>query len=200
MRFEALAVPDAVVLTPQQHADSRGRFLEWFTQSSVIEAGGRSFSVAQANCSVSARGVLRGVHFADVPPGQAKYVTCISGSVLDVVVDVRVGSPTFGTWDSVVLDAVDHRAIYIPEGLGHAFLSLADESTVVYLCSTPYTPGAEHTVNPLDPALAIAWPDDFDIVMSERDASAMSVAEAQQQGKLPAYDACLRRYEQSTSI
>ena len=85
---------------------------------------------------MSAPGVLRGIHFSDVPPGQAKYVTCVAGAVLDVVVDIRVGSPTFGQWDSVLLDDVDRREIYLAEGLGHAFMSLADGSTVVYLCST----------------------------------------------------------------
>ena len=91
---------------------------------------------------MSAKGVVRGIHFSDVPPGQAKYVTCVAGAVLDVVVDIRVGSPTFGRWDSVLLDDVDRRQIYLGEGLGHAFMSLADGSTVVYLCSTAYAPDA----------------------------------------------------------
>jgi dTDP-4-dehydrorhamnose 3,5-epimerase len=123
----------------------------------------------QANCSVSAAGVLRGIHFADVPPGQAKYVTCLTGAVLDVVVDIRVGSPTFGAWDSVLLDDVDRRAIYLGEGLGHAFLSLEDGSTVAYLCSTGYSPGREHGVHPLDPGIGIDWP------TSARDGSALEV-------------------------
>ena len=107
-------------------------------------AVGHRLDLQQANCSVSAAGVLRGIHFADVPPGQAKYVTCVKGAVLDVAIDVRVGSPTFGTWDAVLLDDVDRRAVYLSEGLGHAFLSLEDDSTVLYLCSTGYSPGREH--------------------------------------------------------
>src|SRR6185312_4820749 len=105
-------------------------------------------------------GALRGIHFADVPPSQAKYLTCMRGAVLDVVVDLRVGSPTFGSWDSVVLDDVTHRTIYISEGLGHAVLALSDHTTLVYLCSEGYAPEREHTVNPLDPEIGIEWPVD----------------------------------------
>ena len=115
------------------------------------EAVGRGLDLAQANCSVSARGVVRGIHFSDVPPGQAKYVTCVSGTVLDVAVDVRVGSPTFGRWDSVLLDDVDRRGIYLGEGLGHAFMALTDNATVIYLCSRASCTPAEHGVQPLRP-------------------------------------------------
>ena len=99
-----LESPGAWELSPKLHADSRGVFFEWFTDASFRGFAGHRFDLAQANCSVSAAGVLRGVHFAQVPPSQAKYVTCVHGSVLDVVVDIRVGSPTFGQWDSVLLD------------------------------------------------------------------------------------------------
>jgi dTDP-4-dehydrorhamnose 3,5-epimerase len=131
------------------------------------------------------------VHFADVPPGQAKYVTCVRGAVLDVAVDLRVGSPTFGRWDTVLLDDVDRRAIYLSEGLGHAFMSLEDGSTVTYLCSTGYAPDREHGVHPLDPELAIAWPTvgrdggALTPALSDKDAVAPSLAEALRQGLLP---------------
>ena len=115
------------------------------------EHAGHDLDLAQANCSVSAAGVLRGIHFSDVPPGQAKYVTCVRGAALDVVVDIRVGSPTFGQWDSVLLDDVDRREIYLAEGLGHAFMALEDDTTIVYLCSTGYAPGREHGVRPARP-------------------------------------------------
>jgi dTDP-4-dehydrorhamnose 3,5-epimerase len=108
--------------------------------------------------------------------------------VLDVVVDIRVGSPTYGTWDSVLLDAVDHRAIYLAEGLGHAFLSLEDDSTVVYLCSTGYSPDREHEVHPLDPAIGIAWPADVEPLLSPKDAAAPSLAEALSAGILPTWE------------
>ena len=138
--------------------------------------------------------MLRGVHFADVPPGQAKYVTCLSGSVLDVVIDIRVGSPTFGAWDSVLLDTVDRRVIYLPEGMGHAFLSLEDASTVVYLCSTGYNPTGEHGINPIDPALGVEWPADITPLLSDKDREAPTLAEAEELGLLPRYDDCRARY------
>ena len=120
MEFRELAVPGAWEITPRQFGDPRGVFLEWFKAERFTEAVGHPLDLQQANCSVSAAGVVRGVHFADVPPGQAKYVTCLTGAVLDVVVDIREGSPTFGTWDTVLLDDTDRRAIYLGEGLGHA--------------------------------------------------------------------------------
>ena len=185
MQFRELSVPGAWEMTPQLHADDRGSFHEWFRAPTFLGAVGHPFDLQQANCSVSHKGVLRGIHYADVPPGQAKYVTCMRGSVLDVVVDLRVGSPTFGAWDSVLLGGGERRAIYIGEGLGHAFLSLEDDSTVLYLCSTGWSPGAEHEVHPLDPAIGIDWPLDGDPVLSAKDAAAPSLADAREQGLLP---------------
>jgi len=194
MTYRELAVPGAWEITPVQHGDPRGVFLEWFQGEPFRSAVGHPLDLRQANMSVSAAGVLRGVHFADVPPGQAKYVTCPKGAVLDVVVDIRVGSPTFGAWDSVLLDDVDRRAIYLAEGLGHAFCSLEDDSVVVYLCSTPYSPGREHGVHPLDPALGITWPtqarDGSPLTpqLSAKDSVAPTLAEAVEQGLLPRWD------------
>lgn len=131
---------------------------------------GHGLDLIQANCSVSRRGALRG--YADVPPGQAKYGTCVRGAVLDVAVDIRVGPPTFGQWDSVLLDTVDRRAIYLAEGLGHAFLSLEDDSTVVDLCRTGEAREREHEIHPLDPAIGIAWPTDVEPLLSPKDVAA----------------------------
>jgi dTDP-4-dehydrorhamnose 3,5-epimerase len=189
MQIRPLAVPGAWEATPRQFADDRGVFLEWFTAASFEGAAGHRFDLAQANVSVSSRGVLRGIHVADVPPGQAKYVTCVAGAVLDVVVDLRVGSPTFGTWDSTVLDAVDRRAVYLSEGLGHGFVALEDSSTVVYLCSEPYAPAREHEVHPLDPELGIDWPGGMELLLSPKDAAAPTLAEARERGLLPSWEA-----------
>ena len=191
MQLRELDVPGAWEVTPKLFGDPRGVFLEWFKDEQFTAAVGHRLDLRQANCSVSAAGVLRGIHFADVPPGQAKYVTCLVGAVLDVVVDVRVGSPTFGQWDSVLLDDVDRRAIYLGEGLGHAFMSLADGSTVAYLCSTPYAPGREHGISPLDPEVGISWPtearDGSPLVpqLSDKDLAAPGLSEAREQGLLP---------------
>lgn len=154
----ALSIDGAWLFTPVVHEDDRGSFHEWFRADEFLEQVGHGFSLRQANASVSAAGVIRGVHYADVPPGQAKYVTCLSGLVWDVVVDLRVGSPTFGRWEGVLLDQDQPRAVYLAEGLGHAFMALRDRSVVSYLCSQPYNPTGEHTVSPMDPDLAIAWP------------------------------------------
>ena len=191
MQIEELPIEGAWVITPKVHGDDRGAFLEWFKDPVFTEAVGHRFGLAQANCSVSARGVLRGIHFADVPPGQAKYVTCVSGAVLDVVVDVRVGSPTFGLWTSVLLEDQARRALYLSEGLGHGFASLQDGSTVVYLCSEGYSPQREHEIHPLDPALGIDWQLEGDRPeLSTKDALAPTLAQAAEAGLLPTWEAC----------
>ncbi len=145
MQVRELDIAGAWEITPQLHSDSRGLFFEWLTDRGFTGFAGHRLDVRQANWSVSAAGVLRGLHFAQLPPSQAKYVTCLSGSVFDVVVDIRLGSPTFGQWDSVMLDDRDHRSMYISEGLAHGFLALQDNSTVMYLCSAEYNPQREHT-------------------------------------------------------
>jgi len=182
------------LFSPRIHGDKRGSFHEWFRHDGFVETFGQSMNLAQANASTSARGVLRGVHFADVPPGQAKYITCVRGSVLDVVVDLRVGSPTFGQWEATRLDDQNSRCLYIAEGLGHAFLALEDDSTVIYLCSEGYNPGHEHGVHPLDPDLAIEWPSDVEPTLSPKDAEAPSFVDAQRTGLLPDYQGCLDYY------
>jgi dTDP-4-dehydrorhamnose 3,5-epimerase len=192
-----LRIEGAWVLTPRQHPDERGVFLEWFAGSAFEQAVGHPLDLRQANLSVSAAGVVRGVHFAQLPPSQAKYVTCPSGAVLDVVVDVRTGSPTYGQWETVLLDDVDRRAVYLSEGLGHAFVSLADGSTVSYLCSAPYAPGREHGINPYDAELAIDWPttgrdgSPLRHRLSDKDAAAPTLAEVRAAGLLPSYDDAL---------
>lgn len=194
MQVDELKVPGAWSFTPRQFPDPRGVFLEWFKAQVLEQAVGHPLAVAQANHSVSSRGTLRGVHFADVPPGQAKYVYCSRGAVLDVVVDLRVGSPTFGVSDAVRLDDVDRRGVYLSEGLGHAFLALTDDAHVTYLCSEPYAPGREHGVHPLDPALDLPWPSDVQALLSDKDAAAPTLAQAQESGLLPDWQACTRLY------
>jgi dTDP-4-dehydrorhamnose 3,5-epimerase len=195
MKVEPLGIPDVWVCTPQVFGDDRGVFLEWFRADDLSAVTGRSFTVVQANHSVSRRGALRGVHFSDVPPGQAKFVYCPQGVALDVVLDIRVGSPTFGQLACVVLDETDRRGVFISEGLGHAFCALTDDTSVVYLVSSTYRPAAEHGVQPLDPELALPWPGDLDLLVSPKDAAAPTLAVAQDSGLLPSYDACRRLYE-----
>lgn len=191
-----LSIPGAFVSTSPVLPDARGSFNVWFSAVDFRAAVGHSFTVAQANCSVSARGVVRGLHYASVPPSQAKLVTCVRGAVLDVVVDLRVGSPTYQRWEFVELDEKSRASVYVAEGLGHGFLALTDDATVIYLCSAPYAPEREHAVSPFDPDLAIAWPTAVEPILSEKDASAPSLAEAEAAGVLPSYEDCLRFYEE----
>jgi dTDP-4-dehydrorhamnose 3,5-epimerase len=194
MEIRALSIQGSYEITPTVFPDDRGVFLESFRTDKLAEVIGHRLDIVQTNVSVSSRGTVRGVHFADLPPSQAKYVTTLSGSFIDFVVDIRVGSPTFGQWDSVLLDTVDRRAIYLAEGLGHAICSLEDNSTVMYLCSATYDPAREHGINPLDPELGLAMPAGFTPVLSPRDAVAPSLSEAAAKGLLPRYDECLRYY------
>ena len=187
MKIRELGIEGAWEITPQLHGDPRGLFTEWYRFDHLAAEVGHPLRLAQANLSVSAAGVVRGIHFADVPPGQAKYVTCVRGAVLDVIVDLRVGSPSFGQWEGVRLDDTDRRAVYLSEGLGHGFCALTDDATLTYLCSETYSPTGEHGVHPLDPDLAIEWPASAP-QLSAKDESAPSLAEAIASGLLPNYE------------
>ena len=195
MNIRELSIPDAYEITPKQLLDDRGVFLEWYRFDSLEEVIGHSLLLRQANTSVSRRGVVRGIHFADVPRGQAKYVTATHGAVLDFAIDIRVGSPTFGRWDSVLLDVVDRRAIYLAEGLGHAFVALTDDATVNYLVSDTYNPIGEHGINPLDPQIGLVFPPGAgEALLSRKDTNAPRLDEALEAGWLPNWDDCRRFY------
>lgn len=188
MQIRELTIPDAFEITPIVRSDDRGVFLEWYRFDLLGEAVGHSLDLRQANTSVSRRGTVRGIHFADMPPGQAKYVTASYGTVLDYVIDIRVGSPTFGQWESVLLDDLERKAIYIPEGLGHAFVALTEGATVSYLVSDTYNDAREHGINPLDPDVGLVFPDDAgELLLSTKDTDAPSLAEALAQGLLPEF-------------
>lgn len=191
MQVEPLAIEGLWEITPLQRPDDRGVFLEAFKADVISEAIGHPFTLKQMNVSVSSAGTVRGIHFADVPVGQAKYVQCFSGAILDVVVDIRVGSPTFGQWDAVELSAANRKALYISEGLGHAFCALTDDATVGYLCSEPYSPTREHGIHPMDSTLALPWPEGSAALLSPKDAAAPTLASALESGLLPSYDECV---------
>ena len=188
MQIRPLEIAGAYELTPRQWSDERGTFLEWYRGDLLEQQFGVGIGLRQANTSISRRGVLRGVHYADIPPGQAKHVTATRGAALDIVVDIRVGSPTFGQWDAVLLDTVDRRAVYLAEGLGHAFLALEDDTTVSYLVSHTYDPDHEHGVSPLDPALALELPiPTEELIISPKDLDAPTLAQARELGMLPSW-------------
>ena len=191
MQVEPLAIEGLWEITPLLRPDDRGVFLEAFKADVLSEAIGHPFTLKQMNVSVSSAGTVRGIHFADVPVGQAKYVQCFSGAILDVVVDIRVGSPTFGQWDAVELNSTTRKALYISEGLGHAFCALTDDATVGYLCSEPYSPTREHGIHPLDKTLALPWPEGTAALLSPKDAAAPTLAEALASGLLPDFSECV---------
>jgi 5-epimerase len=188
MRARKLAVLGAFEFTPNIYLDDRGSFVSPYQEPAFADAvGAPLFSVAQTNHTSSSRGVVRGIHFTGTPPGSAKYVYCARGKALDIVVDIRVGSPTFGRWDASVLDQDACRAMYVPVGVGHAFVALEDDTVMSYMISQSYVPELELAVHVLDPALGLPIPDDIEPIVSERDLVAPTLAGAKVAGILPEY-------------
>ena len=188
MSFTPLKIEGSWVYTPKKFPDERGSFHEVFKLSLLSETLGFDFEVKQVNQSVSKAGVIRGIHWADVPPGQAKYVFCSKGAIWDVVVDIRVGSPTFGQFEGVELSAENGKSLLIKEGLGHVFLSLEDYTVVNYLCTEPFNPSIEHGINPLDPQLGIPFGKIWgksSFTISAKDLEAPAFQEALAGGILP---------------
>ena len=186
MELKPLGIEGAWVAESPVWGDERGFFREWFKTSDISQATGRDFSVAQANISSSARGVVRGIHYSLADVGQAKWVTCVSGSIRDVIVDIRPSSPTYGKSVVVELSGASGKAVFIGEDLGHAFVSLEDNSTVAYLVSSPFSPTDEYEINPLDPELGIEWGLPVgELRLSPKDAAAPSLKDRNFEGKLP---------------
>lgn len=177
MPTKSLNTQGAWVFTPQIFEDTRGIFYEWFQQSTYCEQSGTAFELVQANCSVSSKGVVRGIHFAGAPKGQRKYVTCVSGSIIDVIVDLRPNSDRFGKWEAIDLNPINRTVLSIPNGVGHSFVALEDNSTVMYLCDQNFNPNNEFGINPLDPTIGITWPSNLDLIFSDRDINAPSFKE-----------------------
>ncbi len=178
MPLQEMKIKGAWIHSPIRHNDERGYFEEQFKLSEIAAELGLSFTVRQVNQSVSNRGVIRGIHFTDSPDGQAKYISCPKGRIWDVVVDLRVGSPTYGQWDAAELSPINGKSILISPGLGHAFLSLDDDSVSTYLCSTEYDPKSDKGFNPLSSSFAINFQEIAEqngisqLVISERDMGA----------------------------
>ena len=196
MQIRPLSISGAFEFTPVIRGDKRGAFLETYRHEQLQEAVGHPLDLRQANMSISAKAVALGIHYALVPPGQAKYVSAPRGAFIDFIVDIRVGSPTFGQWDSVVIDDVDRKAVYLAEGLGHAIVALSDDATVTYLCSEVYNPERELSLNLLDPEIGLTFPFDSDtLIVSPRDVEAPTLAEAASLGLLPTWDECQAFYD-----
>ena len=187
MRATALDISGAWLLQSDVYADERGTFSEWFKHSELLRLTGESFTPVQANVSVSQSGVVRGVHYSLAPKGQAKLVTVLCGSIRDLVIDVRIGSPTFGTVYATDLAAGEGRALFIGENLGHAFQALEDDTVVSYLVSSEYSPNDEKEITPLCLTLNIQLSQDLPIVLSEKDRLAPGIEIQKQKNLLPKY-------------
>ncbi len=172
-----MKIKGAWIHTPLEHKDDRGSFKEQFKSSRIESELGRAFDVKQVNHSVSNRGVVRGIHFTDGLVGQAKYVSCVGGAIWDVVIDLRVSSSTYGQWDAVELSSENGLSVFISEGLGHAFLSLVQESAVTYLCNAEYNDDLDKGFHPFSASLGIPFEamlsqNNIDTaILSKRDAS-----------------------------
>jgi dTDP-4-dehydrorhamnose 3,5-epimerase len=162
-----------VLVEPTVHGDARGFFQETYRKQAFAELGIHDDFV-QDNHSRSGRGVLRGMHFQ---PGQAKLVRCPRGAILDVVVDIRPGSAGFGGWESVRLDDESHLQLYVPDGFAHGFCVLSELADVVYKVSSYYDPAGESGFRFDDQEVAIAWPGDLELKVSERDRTAPLLSE-----------------------
>ncbi|GAA1910712.1 dTDP-4-dehydrorhamnose 3,5-epimerase [Streptomyces sodiiphilus] len=190
--FRPLNVEGAFVFTPKVFPDDRGLFVSPLQEPAFREAlGHRPFRVAQSNHSLSKRGVVRGVHYTLTPPGVAKYVYCPRGRAIDIVVDLRIGSPTFGRWDAVELNSETFQSMYFPVGAGHAFIALEDDTVMSYMISGTYVPEYELAISPLDPQLGLPIPEDITPLMSPRDEAALTLEQARDQSLLPDYATCL---------
>ncbi|GAB3959133.1 dTDP-4-dehydrorhamnose 3,5-epimerase family protein [Streptomyces sparsus] len=184
MRIEETAVPGSYVVTPEQLHDPRGTFHEGLRTDRLADVLGHAFTPRQINYSTSRRNTLRGLHGVAVPPGQAKYVTCVRGALRDITVDLRLGSPAFGRYAVTELDAGSGRAVYVPEGVGHGFLALTDDACICYVLSSTHVPGTQIDINPLDPALALPWGFTEPPLLSDKDSRAPTVSEAATAGLL----------------
>ncbi|MFI6026209.1 dTDP-4-dehydrorhamnose 3,5-epimerase family protein [Amycolatopsis magusensis] len=194
MQMRALAVDGAFEFSPKVYPDDRGFFVSPFQEDAFRDAVGHpSIPVAQTNHSMSRRGVIRGVHYTVTPPGVAKHVYCARGRALDIVVDTRVGSPTFGRSEAVLFDQQDFRSVYFPVGVGHAFIALEDETVMSYLLTSAYVPKYELSISIFDPALQLSIPDGIDGIQSQRDTVAPTLDEARLAGLLPDYETCRQR-------
>ena len=173
MKLTSLGIKGAWLAESPVWRDDRGFFREWFKSENIKQVVGHEFNVEQANISSSVKGTVRGIHYSLAAKGQAKWVTCVSGLIKDVIVDIRPNSKTFGRWIEVELSGTSGNAVLIGEGLGHGFISLAEISTVVYLVSSPFSPPEEFEINPLDPAIGINWGiPHSELKISEKDAHA----------------------------
>jgi dTDP-4-dehydrorhamnose 3,5-epimerase len=186
MELTPLGIEGAWLSESPVWSDERGFFREWFKSEDIEKVMGKSFGIEQANISVSSKGTLRGIHYSIAPRGQAKWVTCVTGSIKDVIVDIRPNSKTYRKWVEVELSGKSGKAVLISEGLGHGFISHEDSTAVAYLVSCPFSPTHEYEINPLDEKIGINWGMDIKMLkISNKDKDAPDLSFRLDKGQLP---------------
>jgi len=189
MKAHPLKISGSWKIKFQKFDDNRGFFYESFKEEDFKNKIGRNLNIKQTNTSSSSKGSVRGIHYALVPPSQAKLVQCQRGSIKDYVIDIRVGSPTFGQFEEIELSENSASAVFVEEGLAHAFVALENQTVVTYFVTEKYNPEREKGINPFDKTLNVKWPD-IELILSEKDKQAISLEEAKNQGLLPTFDEC----------
>jgi dTDP-4-dehydrorhamnose 3,5-epimerase len=186
VNLRELDIAGLYVAESRVFGDDRGFFREWFKLTD-FEAAGLTFSTEQSNLSMSLRNVVRGLHYSSAPRGQAKVVTCVYGNLDDVIVDVRVGSPTFGRVVSVSLAADQGTTVVLPAGVAHGFCVTSETAALAYLLSSPFDAPNELEINPMDPEINVPWALTGEAILSEKDAAAPSLAQRHAAGELPSF-------------
>ncbi|QKG72310.1 dTDP-4-dehydrorhamnose 3,5-epimerase [Erythrobacter mangrovi] len=176
MNITETGLPGVLIVEPRVFGDARGFFMETWSATTFAGAG-LDLAFVQDNHSRSQKGVLRGLHFQNPGP-QGKLVRVTRGAVFDVAVDLRASSPNFGQWVGVELSAENKRMLWVPEGFGHGFLTLEDNTDFLYKCTAPYAPQSEFTLAWNDPTVGIVWPvQGLDPIISDKDARGLSLAD-----------------------
>ena len=186
MKFTELSIPGIALVESPVWGDERGYFREWFKREDFA-ALGSDFVAEQANFSMSARNVVRGLHYSLAPEGQAKVVTCVYGELDDVIVDVRVGSPTFARVEIVHLSAAEERSVLLPAGVAHGFCVTSEFAGLAYLLSSAFNAALELEIDPFDARLGVSWPLSGEPIVSDKDARAPSLSQRQAANELPSF-------------
>ncbi len=186
MKVVELSLPGVYLLESPVWGDERGFFREWFQSPDLLTAG-LDFSAHQANLSTSTRNVVRGLHYSLAPQGQAKVVTCVYGELHDVIVDIRVGSPTFGSYELVHLGADEGRSVLLPAGVAHGFSVASESGVICYLLSSVFNAPLELEINPFDDEINVVWPLSGEAIVSDKDRNAPTLAQRLAAGQLPRF-------------
>ena len=179
MHAHTTELPEVLLLEPKAFGDARGYFMEAFNQARFAEIADTAAVFVQDNQSGSRFGVLRGLHYQIGAHPQGKLVRVLSGSVFDVAVDIRRSSPSFGQWTARELSAENRHQLWLPPGFAHGFLVTSEHAEVLYKVTDVYDPAGERSIRWDDPTIGIAWPDGITPVLSDKDAAAPSLAEAE---------------------